>query len=39
MLVPPYITFYMENKLLTIFEVLKKLVALALYFSPYKKVK
>ena len=39
MLVPPYITFYMENKLLTIFEVLINIVALALYFHSYKKVK
>ena len=38
-LVPPDITFYVENKLLTIFEVLINIVALALYFHSYKKVK
>ena len=37
MLIPPYILFYMENKVLTIFEILLNLIALILYFFPFKK--
>lgn len=39
MLVPPYINFYIENKFLTIIELLINIVALVLYFFSYKKVK
>ena len=37
MLVPPYVTFYMENKILTIFEALINIIALVLYFFIYNK--
>ena len=37
MLVPPYVTFYMENKILTIFEALINVIALILYFFIYNK--
>ena len=37
MIIPPYIFFYMENKVLTIFEILINLIALILYFFPFKK--
>ena len=37
MLVPPYLTFYFENKLLFLFEILLNIIALGLYFFSYKK--
>ena len=37
MLVPPYLTFYSENKLLTAFELLLNIFALVLYFFSLKK--
>ena len=37
MLIPPYLTFYFENKLLSIFEILLNIIALGLYFFSYKK--
>jgi len=37
MLIPPYLTFYFENKLLSIFEILLNIIALGLYFFSFKK--
>ena len=37
MLVPPYISFYFENRLLAMFEVMINIIALVLYFFSGKK--
>jgi len=37
MLIPPYILFYAENKILTIFEIILNISALVLYFFSFKK--
>ena len=37
MLVPPYISFYFENRVLAIFEVMINIIALVLYFFSGKK--
>ena len=37
MLIPPYVTFYMENKMLTIFEILINIIALIQYLFVYNK--
>ena len=37
MLVPPYILFYFENKVLAVFEVMLNIIALVLYFFSVKK--
>ena len=37
MLVPPYISFYFENRVLAMFEVMINIIALVLYFFSGKK--
>ena len=37
MLVPPYILFYFENRLLAMFEIMINIIALVLYFFSGKK--
>ena len=37
MLIPPYILFYFENKVLAVFEVMLNIIALVLYFFSVKK--